>query len=124
MQGQARVNTLEVVGPITRSAHQLAHSHNVHPGLLLGVGVLHQRDLGFRFQVRHLGQLDEIVDALAVELQVEASILESAWQLNDRLPDILDLLLAGNLMEKRLGCFYVEDSTVLLMSTPTITWIL
>ena len=50
----------------------------MHAGLLLGVGILDQDDLGIGLEVRDLRQLDEVVDALAVELEVEASVLESS----------------------------------------------
>jgi hypothetical protein len=50
----------------------------MHAGLLLGVGILDQDDLGFGLEVRDLRQLDEVVDALAVELEVEASVLEGS----------------------------------------------
>ena len=50
----------------------------MHAGLLLGVGILDQDDLGVGLEVRDLRQLDKIVDALAVELEVEASVLEGS----------------------------------------------
>lgn len=100
MQGQASVDTLEVVDTITSGSHQLAHSDDVHPSFLLGVRVLHHGYLGIGLQARNLGQLDEVVDTLAVELQMETSVLECARQLNNRLTDILDLLLAGNLARR------------------------
>lgn len=69
----------------------------MHTGILLGVGILDQDDLRIRLQIRNLGQLDEVVDAVSVELEMEASVLEGAGQLDDRLTDILDLFLAGDL---------------------------
>ena len=50
----------------------------MHACLLLGVGILDQDDLGVSLEVRDLRQLDEVVDALAVELEMEASVLEGS----------------------------------------------
>lgn len=50
----------------------------MHAGLLLGVRILDQDDLGIGLEVRDLRQLDEVVNALAVELEVEASVLEGS----------------------------------------------
>jgi hypothetical protein len=92
---------VKAVHPITRRTDKLPQSHNMHAGLLLGVGILHQSDFGIRLQVRHLGELNEVVDASSVEFEVEACVLESARQLDDRLADILNLFLAGHLQGKK-----------------------
>jgi hypothetical protein len=51
----------------------------MHAGLLFGIGILDQDDLGIGLEVRNLRQLDEVIDAVAVELEVEASVLEGTW---------------------------------------------
>jgi hypothetical protein len=50
----------------------------MHASLLFGVGILDQDDLGVGLEVGDLRQLDEVVDAVAVELEVEASVLEGS----------------------------------------------
>jgi hypothetical protein len=69
----------------------------MHTGLLLGVGLLNQHNLRVGLEVGHLGQLDEVVDADAVVLQVEAGVLEGTGKLDDGLANILNLLLARDL---------------------------
>jgi hypothetical protein len=50
----------------------------MHAGLLLGVRILDQDDLGVGLKVWDLGQLDKVIDTVAVEFEMEAGILESS----------------------------------------------
>jgi hypothetical protein len=99
VKGKASGDTLEVVHAITGGANQLPDSDKMHTSFFLRVWILHQGYFAIGFQAVHLGQLDVVVDALSVEFKVEASILESAGELDDRLANILNLLLARYLTE-------------------------
>ena len=87
------------VGPVPSSSDELAHPDEVHPGLLLSVWVLHQLDLGIRAEAGDLGEFNEVIDALAVVLEVEAGVLEGVRRIDDGLAEILDLLLRRRLQE-------------------------
>lgn len=50
----------------------------MHAGFLFGVGIFDQDDLGVGLEVWDLRQLNKVVDAVAVELEVEASVLEGS----------------------------------------------
>lgn len=100
---------MQIVDSISRGAYQLSDPDHMHTSLLLGIWILHQDDLRICLEALDLGQLDEIIYAFPVELQVEAGVLERARQLDNRLTDILDLLLAGNLKAGkavRRSCFH------------------
>jgi hypothetical protein len=64
----------------------------VHAGLCLGVGVLDEVELWVLLDVGDLGELDKVIDALAVVLEVEARVLEGKGQVDDGLANVLDLL--------------------------------
>lgn len=91
---KASGDTLEVVHAIAGSANKFPDSDKMHTSLFLRVWILHQAYFAIGFEALHLGQLDVVVDALSVELKVEASVLESAGELDDGLTNILYLLLA------------------------------
>jgi hypothetical protein len=65
----------------------------MHSRLLLCVWVLYQAQLGIGLEARDFRELDEVIDALAVEFEVEARVLERLRCLYDGLSEILDLLL-------------------------------
>jgi hypothetical protein len=81
------------VYPVASGANQVSDPDDVNSGLLFRVGVLDQPDLGVGAQSLDVRDLDEIVDALAVELEVEARVLEGRGQLDDGLAQLVDLLL-------------------------------
>lgn len=66
-------------------------------GLLLGVRVLDQVELGLRVEVRDLGNRNEVVDLLTLVFEVEAGISECGREVDDGLADFMDLLLRRDL---------------------------
>lgn len=58
-------------------------------------------DLGTWTDAIDLGNRDVIVDPLALVLEVEARVLQGYGKLDDGLPNLVDLLLGGNLLEER-----------------------
>jgi hypothetical protein len=69
----------------------------VNSGLLLGIGILDQVELGLGAELRDFGQRNEVVDALSLVLQVEACVLESGGEVDNGLSDLVNLLLRGDL---------------------------
>jgi hypothetical protein len=69
----------------------------MYPSFLFCVGILNEFQFRFWGKILNLGQLNEVVNSLAVVLQMKAGILKCVWQLNDGLPNIVDLLLRRNL---------------------------
>ena len=65
----------------------------MHAGLFLSVWVLHEDDLRAGSKLWNLGQLNVIIDALTLVLEVEARVLEGARKLDNGLTQILDLFL-------------------------------
>lgn len=61
--------------------------------LLLGVWVRYQAKFRLGAKVRDLGQGNEVIDLLALELEVEACVLECRRRVDDGLSDLVDLLL-------------------------------
>jgi hypothetical protein len=88
---------VESIGAITGGANQFPHTDDVHARLLLCVWVLDEGEDGVGLETRHLGQLDIVVDALAIKLEVEAGVLEQLGCLDDGLAEVLDLFLGGDL---------------------------
>lgn len=83
VQRKTGADTLEVVDTVARSSDQLPHSDNVHTGFLLGIWVFHKDDFRISLQIGNFRQFDKVIDAAAVEFQVEASILEGAGKLDN-----------------------------------------
>lgn len=77
----------------------------MYPSLFFGIWVLNEIQFGFGGQIFDFGQLDEIVNSFALVLKMEARVLKRLWKFNDRLTDIVNLLLCGNLLELRLCTF-------------------
>ena len=66
-------------------------------GLPLGVRVLNELDLRLGDEAGHLGQRDEVVQALSLMVEVEARVLEGSRQVDEGLSDFVDLLLGRDL---------------------------
>lgn len=72
----------------------------MYPGFLLGVWVLNQVDLSVGADAIDLVDGYEVVDPLAVVLEVEARVLQGCRQLDNRLSDFVDLLVGGDLLDR------------------------
>lgn len=62
---------MQRVGSVSSGTNQVADPDDMYPGLFFCVGVLHQLDLGLSTQALDVGDLDKVVDALSVVLEVE-----------------------------------------------------
>lgn len=72
----------------------------MQPRLFLGIGILHQVDLSAGADAIDLGNGDEVVDSLALVLQVEARVLQGYRELDDGLADFVDLLVGRDLLRQ------------------------
>lgn len=81
------------IRPVTGSTNELAHPDHMYPSLLFSVWIFNQSQFRLRRKVLDLGQLNEVVYAFALVLQMEARVLESVGKLDYRLTNIMDLLL-------------------------------
>jgi hypothetical protein len=70
----------------------------VYPRFLLRIWVLDQVDLRVGADATDLVYGYEVVDTLAIVLQVEAGVLQSCWELDDGLSNFVDLLMGGDLL--------------------------
>jgi hypothetical protein len=64
---------------------------------LLGIWVLNNVEFGSGTEVRNFREGNEVVDLLAVELEVEASVLECGGKVNDGLSNLVNLFLRRHL---------------------------
>jgi hypothetical protein len=64
---------------------------------LLGIWVFNNVEFGSGAKVRNFREGNEVVDLLAVKLEVEASVLECGGKVNDRLSNLMNLFLRRNL---------------------------
>lgn len=71
-------------------------------------------ELGAGADVLDLGDGDEIVDSLAIVLQVEAGVLQSYRKLDDGLPDFVDLLMGRDLLQGRSAAVHSIFSRMFL----------
>jgi hypothetical protein len=94
VQRQTGVKAVQIVGTVTCSTNQVPDSDHMHPSFLFRVRILNEDNLRIGIEAFDLRQFNEVINALAVKFEVEASVLEGAGQFDDRLADILDLLLA------------------------------
>lgn len=69
----------------------------MNASLLLGVRILNNVEFGCGAKFRNFSEGDEVVNLLAIEFEVKASVLECRWKVNDRLSDFVDLFLRRNL---------------------------
>lgn len=58
-------------------------------------------DFRARADAIDLGNGDEVVDPLALVLEMEAGVLKGYRELNDGLADFVDLLVGGDLLRER-----------------------
>lgn len=65
--------------------------------LLLRIWVLNELDLGVLGELGDFGEGNEVVDLLALVLEMEACVLESGGEVDNGLPDFVDLLLRRDL---------------------------
>ncbi|KAI6890185.1 hypothetical protein KC325_g18 [Hortaea werneckii] len=72
-----------VINAISGSTNQLSHADNMHPCLRLSIRVFLQYQQGLLYNVLDLGQLNEVIDALALMLEVKARILEGVGGVDD-----------------------------------------
>ena len=72
-----------VINAISRSTDQLSHTYNMHPCLRLSIRIFLQHQQGLLYNVFDLGQLDEIINALALVLEVKARVLEGVGCVDD-----------------------------------------
>ena len=96
VERETSVNAVQQVGAVTRCANQFTDANKVHAGLCLGVGILDQVGLRVLLNVGHLGQLDEVIDALSLVLEVETGVLEGEGEVDDGLANVLHLLKVAN----------------------------
>lgn len=75
----------------------------MYPRLLLGVWVLDQVDFSVGADAIDLVDGYEVVDPLALVLEMEARVLEGCWQLDDRLSNFVDLLMRRDLLDRRFS---------------------
>ena len=68
----------------------------MHPSLRFRVWILQQSAFRLLYNFGHFGKLNEVIDTVALVLQMEARVLEGVRLVYDGLPDVLDLLLAGD----------------------------
>lgn len=90
---------MECIGPITSGTDEVTDANDMYPCLLFGVWVLYKPNFRLGPQTLDVGDLYEIVDAFPLILEVEARVLESRRELNDRLAQLVNLLLWGDLYE-------------------------
>lgn len=102
---------MQEVGTITGSTNQLADARKVHAGLCLGVGILDEVKLWVLLNVGDFGELDKVIDALALVLEVEAGVLESEGEVDDGLANVLDLLEVAD-----------HDLALALVSLSDVSW--
>lgn len=88
---------MQSVGPVTGSPNEIPDSDDVDTSLFLCVWVLYELNLGISSKSLDVGNLNEVVYALAVELEMETGILEGSGQFDDRLAQLVDLLLRRSL---------------------------
>ena len=91
MKRQSCLDTVQQVRSVTRSSDQLSDPDKVHSCLVLGIGVLDQCSFRLLNDLWDLRQLDEVIDPLALVLEVKAGVLEGEWEIDDRLTNILNL---------------------------------
>jgi uncharacterized membrane protein len=65
----------------------------MHPCLCFSVWILYKLTHWLLHNILHLRELDKVIDALALVLEVEAGVLEGVWGVNNGLADVLHLLL-------------------------------
>jgi len=87
---------VQEVGTITGGTNQLTDAHKVHAGLCLGVGILDEVEFWVLLNVGDFGELDKVIDTLALVLEVEARVLEGEREVDDGLANVLDLLEVAN----------------------------
>lgn len=72
----------------------------MNASLLFGIGVLDKTELRVRAKVGDFGDGNEVVDFLAIELKVEASVLKGRREVNNGLANLMDLFLGGYLASR------------------------
>jgi hypothetical protein len=92
-QAGASIQTYDQIGPISHCTNQFAHSNDVHPRLCFGIWILDKLTHWLLYNILHLRELDEVIDALALVLEMEAGVLEGVRGVNNGLADVLHLLL-------------------------------
>lgn len=90
---QAREDALRGIGAISSGTDQFSNPDQMDASFLLGIWVRHQVKFRLSAKIRNLGQGNEIIDFLALKLEVEARELECCRQVDDGLPNLVDLLL-------------------------------
>jgi hypothetical protein len=55
----------------------------VNPSFFLGIRILNNVKFGCGAKLRNFGKRDEIVDLLAIEFEMKASVLERRRRIND-----------------------------------------
>jgi hypothetical protein len=81
------------IASVSRGPNKLPNAHEMQPRLPFRIWIFHQLYIGFLDQTRNIGQGQEIVDPLAVMLEVEGSISKSIRLVDDGLPNLVDLFL-------------------------------
>lgn len=76
--------------------------------LFLRVWILDKADLGVRTDAFDLVNRNEVIDALALVLQMKARVLQCYWKLDNRLADFVDLLV-GRDLERGGSASYSEE---------------
>ncbi|KAI6751256.1 hypothetical protein HG530_014170 [Fusarium avenaceum] len=101
-KGKSWKNTLSSVTTIPRGADKLPNANKMNASFLLGIWVLDHMKLGRGAEFRNFGERDEVVDFLAIKLQVEAGVLKRRRKVNDGLSDLMNLFLRRNLNSGKL----------------------
>jgi hypothetical protein len=95
-KGESWKNALSSVTTIPRGADKLSNANKMNASFLLSIWVLDHMKLGRGAEFRNFGERNEVVDLLAIKLQVEAGVLERRRKVNDGLSDLMNLFLRRN----------------------------
>lgn len=97
MKRQARQNSVQGICSVSSSSNEFPHSNDMQSCLFLIVWVFHQLDFGFRCKVFNLWDLDEVVYSFSLVFEMEAWVLKGTRRFDDRLANVMDCLLRGDL---------------------------
>jgi hypothetical protein len=92
-KGKSWKNALSGVTTIPRGADKLSNANKMNASFLFGIWVLNDMKLGRSAEFRNFGKRDEVVDLLAIKLEVEAGVLERRRKVNDGLSNLMNLFL-------------------------------
>jgi hypothetical protein len=91
-------DTLQGVRAVTGGSDELSDANDVHAGFLLRVGILDEYQFGVSLEAGNFGELNVVIDALPVVLEMEARVLKGVRLFNNGLAEVLNLLLRRDLL--------------------------